>query len=154
MVGENEEQAIVPDDVDESTPNEVHVAQFSSETHIGPLPRPEELGQYESVLHGAADRIITMAEKELAQRHDAERTFLELKRLSIQADYGRSNRGLYAGATVALAIVAAGALMTYLGQSEEAAVVVSGTIASVAAIFVYGARARKRENDDDDDLTP
>ena len=91
-----------------------------------------------------------MADKELAQRHDAERTFLELRRLSIQADYGRSNRGLYAGATVALAIVAAGALMTYLGQSEEAAAVVTGTIASVAAIFVYGARARKRENDNDD----
>ena len=95
-----------------------------------------------------------MADKELAQRHDAERTFLDLRRLSIQADYGRSNHGLYAGATVALAIVAAGALMTYLGQSEEAAAVVTGTIASVAAIFVYGARARKRENDDDDDLTP
>ena len=153
MVEEHEERLIVPDDVDESTEPERHVTQFSAESYSGPLPQPEELGKYESVLPGAADRIITMAEKELAQRHDAERTFLELRRLSIQADYGRSNRGLYAGATVALAIVAAGALMTYLGQSEEAAAVVTGTIASVAAIFVYGARARKRENDDDD-LTP
>ena len=153
MVEEHEERLIVPDDVDDSTEPEGLVAQFSAESYSGPLPQPEELAGYESVLPGAADRIIAMAEKELAQRHDAERTFLELKRLSIQADYGRSNRGLYAGATVALAIVAAGALMTYLGQSEEAAAVVTGTIASVAAIFVYGARARKRENDDDE-LTP
>ena len=115
MVEEHEERLIVPDDVDESTEPERHVTQFSAETHIGPLPRPEELGKYESVLHGAADRIITMAEKEVAQRRDAGRTFLELRRLSIQADYGRSNRGLYAGATVALAIVAAGCPNDLLG---------------------------------------
>jgi len=147
-----EEAGRVPNEAD--TPTIRVTRQISAESYSGPLPQPEELGKYESILPGAADRIITMAEQEQAQRHNAERTFLELRRLNIQADYARSNRGLYLGAAVALAIVAAGALMAYLGQSAEAVAVVVGTIAGVAGVFVYGAQTRRRDNDDDDDLTP
>ena len=36
----------------------------------GPLPAPEALDGYERIVPGAADRIITMAEKEQADRHE------------------------------------------------------------------------------------
>lgn len=37
--------------------------------HLGPLPSPETLERYEKICQGAADRIITMAEKEQDYRH-------------------------------------------------------------------------------------
>ncbi|MCY3770634.1 MAG: DUF2335 domain-containing protein [Gemmatimonadetes bacterium] len=36
--------------------------------HIGPIPDPEDLKRYESILPGLADRIVTMAEKEQEER--------------------------------------------------------------------------------------
>lgn len=38
------------------------------QTRTGPLPTPEELFQYNTLLPGAADRIIAMAEREQAHR--------------------------------------------------------------------------------------
>src|SRR5712692_7394312 len=39
---------------------------------FGPLPPPEALGKYEGVLPGAADRIMTMAEKQAEHRQKLE----------------------------------------------------------------------------------
>src|SRR6266487_6387560 len=39
---------------------------------LGPLPPPEALAKYEEVLPGAADRIITMAEKQVGHRQKLE----------------------------------------------------------------------------------
>lgn len=41
-----------------------------AEFHSGPLPEAAELQRYDAVLPGAADRIVTMAEKEQDFRHD------------------------------------------------------------------------------------
>lgn len=38
----------------------------------GLLPRPEDSEAYERVLHGAADRTLRMAERQLAHHHDLE----------------------------------------------------------------------------------
>jgi uncharacterized membrane protein len=42
------------------------------EIHTGPIPAPAEIGEYERILPGSADRIIRMAEKEQAHRHQIE----------------------------------------------------------------------------------
>ena len=38
----------------------------------GPLPPPDTLAQYDDILTGAADRILSMAEKEQERRHQNE----------------------------------------------------------------------------------
>jgi uncharacterized membrane protein len=43
--------------------------QFQAEIHTGPIPAAGEIGEYERILPGSADRIIKMAEKEQAHRH-------------------------------------------------------------------------------------
>lgn len=48
-----------------------HIIQ-QTEFHQGLLPRPEDSEAYERVLHGAADRILRMAERQLAHHHDLE----------------------------------------------------------------------------------
>ena len=46
----------------------IQIAQFTS----GPLPHPQILAGYEQVLHGAADRILQMAENEQKHQHQRE----------------------------------------------------------------------------------
>ena len=43
----------------------IQIAEFTS----GPLPSPHVLAGYETILPGAADRILSMAEKEQAHQH-------------------------------------------------------------------------------------
>lgn len=46
-----------------------NVLSIQGEIHTGPIPAPGEIGEYERILPGSADRIIKMAEKEQAHRH-------------------------------------------------------------------------------------
>lgn len=66
------------------------------EEYTGPIPPPAMLRDYEQILPGLADRIITMAENQATHRRDIEKVVV----------YGgsrRSNLGLAAGLIVALA---------------------------------------------------
>ena len=46
-------------------------------SYSGPLPPADELAQYESVLPGAAERILSLAEKEAEHRHRADDKIIE-----------------------------------------------------------------------------
>ncbi|MCL2717099.1 MAG: DUF2335 domain-containing protein [Alphaproteobacteria bacterium] len=47
----------------------ISLAVVETTVHRGPIPSPQQLGEYEAVLPGAADRILSMAEKEQSNRH-------------------------------------------------------------------------------------
>jgi len=49
--------------------------------HLGPLPSPETLERYEKICQGAADRIITMAEKEQDYRHKINNKEIDWKKI-------------------------------------------------------------------------
>ena len=42
----------------------------TTEQYSGPIPHPKIISGYEEILPGAADRILSMAEKESQHRHD------------------------------------------------------------------------------------
>ena len=69
MGEENSDNAPVPHD------GPRHIGQLlRQETRFqGPLPPPEAFAAYERVLHGAADRILTMAENQAGHRQTLER---------------------------------------------------------------------------------
>ena len=48
------------------------VMTMTRRTHSGPLPAPDDFGSYEGYLPGAAERIMTQAEKEQGHRHAVE----------------------------------------------------------------------------------
>lgn len=131
------------------------VASAKIESYRGPLPQPEAMREYESALPGAADRILSMAERQAAHRIDIENRALELEHLGVTSAFARANRGLNLGALVAVVIVAGGAFMAFLGYPEAGGGVIGGTIVGLAATFVYGARSqnRARESSDEDDDT-
>ena len=51
--------------------------------YSGPLPAPIDLENYERISTGFADRIITMAEKEMQHRHDIENKAIEYSRTDV-----------------------------------------------------------------------
>ncbi|WP_181010092.1 DUF2335 domain-containing protein [Ornithinimicrobium sufpigmenti] len=55
---------------------EVLGSQSFSYSHSGPLPDAAQLGHYEQILPGLADRIVTMAEQDMASRQADRRTLV------------------------------------------------------------------------------
>lgn len=76
------------------------IARHSVEHHSGPLPPPRMLAGYEETLPGAAERIMAMAERDLAHMHA-----MQVK--IVEDEAGERSRGQWLGATVT--IVALGA---------------------------------------------
>jgi len=61
------------------TKTKLETVQYQQiQQYEGPLPTAEQLEKYENLLTGAADRIITMAEKEQEHFHQLARKELEL----------------------------------------------------------------------------
>lgn len=151
--GEILEQSLTPNEAaaidetgdlgDEAGNNLTAVTATKVESFRGPLPQPGALREYESILPGAADRILTMAENQASHRQAMEKEAVELTRFELSSGFTRANRGLNLGALVAMVIVAGGAFMAYLGYPEAGGGVIGGTIVGLAATFVYGARARE-----------
>jgi uncharacterized membrane protein len=65
----------VPPEVPQVEP-EVVEQIIRAASFYGPLPPPEWMDQYEQVLHGAANRIFELAEREQAHRHWTDRAFV------------------------------------------------------------------------------
>lgn len=94
-----------------------------SEHFSGPMPHPRHLRQYEDVLPGAAERILTMAEKSLEHN-----TSMSARMLAAEIDDSR--RGMRFGALLfALLIICAFASM-FVTESE----IVPGLFLGAAAI--------------------
>jgi uncharacterized membrane protein len=63
-------------------------------TYSGPLPPAADFERYNAALPGAAERILAMAEKEAAHRHDAEDSLVkEEVRASKTGQFGSKNIG-------------------------------------------------------------
>ena len=57
--------------------NKVLIRQQQEIAYSGPLPPSSEFAQYEQILSGAAQRILTLAEKEAEHRHITENKLLK-----------------------------------------------------------------------------
>ena len=113
----------------------VGVSKFS-----GPLPPPESLEGYERVLPGSADRILAMAEEQASHR-------ISMEAAALQHEMAQSNRGLWAGLTVAVVGIAAGSYVSYLGNTGFGIGVIGMTIGSIATTYLTGIYTRRKERE-------
>lgn len=79
------------------------------EAFQGPIPHPDYLAGYESILPGAAHRIIAMAETEQAHRHNFEDR-------ALRWSGGGDIFGQVSGFAVSVGFIAAAAYCGYIGQ--------------------------------------
>lgn len=105
--------------------NAIHLQQYS-----GPLPHPDALERYEQIVPGAAERIISMAEKEMEHRHKNETM---LSRNVVRTTYTSI---LFAFISV---IILSGLVFFALhkGYDRVGAAIAVGAIAAVAGVFIF-----------------
>ena len=108
------------------------------ETFQGPLPKPSDLQQYENIIQGAAERIISMAEKQAEHRQFLEKTV-------ITGDSKRAFCGLWVGAGVALCVLGGAVFLIYSGHDYAGTVIGGLDIVSLVSVFVYGTVSRRSE---------
>jgi uncharacterized membrane protein len=96
---------------------------------IGPLPPPDLLRGYEEACPGAADRIIAMAERQLAHSQTLETRMLEAANADSKNDFAEGRLGQVCGLIVALSFIAAG---TYVASTATPGLVRSSAEAAWA----------------------
>ncbi|MBI1257592.1 MAG: DUF2335 domain-containing protein [Chloroflexi bacterium] len=105
-----------------------------TEVFSGPLPKPSILGEYEKVLSGSADRIISMAE--LEQKHD--HAFVDKL---MNADISSQETALRYAFTLALLALLSGTFLIAIGRDLAGFAVLAAAIATIVGAFI------KREAD-------
>ena len=115
----------------------IESVEIQQTTHFsGPLPPPESLAQYDKIVPGAAERIISMAEKEMEHRHKNEdkttKSIIITTVISI----------IFAFVSV---LILCGIVIysLYKGFGTVAGVIATGAIAAVAGVFIGKVRKIK-----------
>lgn len=105
------------------------VARIVTKSHSGPIPSAEELGHLEAVLPGAADRVITMAEREQEHRHTATNSIVD-------KEFAYRGRGqIITILALTLILLAVGGI-AWLGDTKSAAALGSVTIVAVVTAII------------------
>ena len=104
----------------------------------GPIPPPNTLAEYENIVPGAAERILTMAENQGKHRRN-----LEVK--VIDKDSDRASKGQIFAFIIAMTIIIGGFLLIWHGKSLEGMTSIIGAIATLAGVFIYG-KVNKNRN--------
>lgn len=101
----------------------------------GPLPHPEFFQAYERTLPGAADRILTMAEKQQDHRHSQQSVRLNL-------DGTLERRGQWMGFLVAVSGIIGGVTLIVLDKPVEGFATLVGALGSIVGLFAWSRRRR------------
>ena len=115
------------------------------ESFRGPLPPPQTLAQYEAILPGSAERLMTMAESQAEHRHKVEMTVVTTAQSSISQESRRAYLGLTCAALIAIVLILCGTFLVYNGHDWAGTTMIVSTIASVVGVFVYGTQTRRSE---------
>lgn len=111
--------------------NAIHVQQYS-----GPLPHPEALERYEQIVPGAAERIISMAEKEMEHRHKNE--------MMLSRNVVRTTFTSIVFAFISVLILSGLVFFSlYKGYDKVGASIAVGAISAVAGVFIFFKSKRK-----------
>lgn len=116
----------------------VTVVKRTVSMHRGPLPPVDVLKGYESILEGAADRVVKMAEREQEHRHAIDNKGMELQKTHLDKEAEKTKRGQHIGGFVVTLCLIATVLLGVLDKQAAAAVLGGGTIVSLAIVFVLG----------------
>ena len=101
----------------------------------GPLPQAAELKRYDDIQPGFAERIVAMAEKQQAHRHELEKKDIEVFAETEREKLKQEGRGqIFAFISIVL-MVLAGGFLAWLGYSGLALALTGSSLAFV--IFAY-----------------
>lgn len=128
------EQSLLAELLDDE-PGEVLMSVTRQQLHVGPLPPPDLLNQYDEATR---QTILDMASKEQAHTH-------AMQQKSLQGAIGKDRRGQVIGGLIAIAgLVAAAAIAPY--SAVAAAIIGSLDLFGMVALFVAPRILEKRNS--------
>ena len=134
---------VEPGDGDEAVGSTQVVKSFG---YAGPLPLPRIAEEYERILPGAAERIVSMAERQAAHRQT-----MESKDLDGYLKDRRAARVERAWGMALGFVLAAGALVVAaIVQGVVGGIIGAGGLATLAGAFLAHLRAPRPKEDDRD----
>jgi uncharacterized membrane protein len=98
------------------------------------------LREYDTILPGAADRIIAMAEAQSRHRQ-------ELESKAIASDIANSRTGLHYGLIIGLTAIIGGCACIALGYQVGGSIIGGTGLTSLVGVFVYGTASRRKERE-------
>lgn len=104
--------------------------------HQGPIPSPEALASYEAISPGFADRLVIMAEKEQANRHEQMKKIQQLEVDDHTKDHKHIIRGQVFALIAVVLVILLCVYALYLGFAYTAQAIAIGVISAIAAVFV------------------
>jgi uncharacterized membrane protein len=120
------------------------ITQVTAERYSGPVPHPEMLARYETIVPGSAERLISMAERSMAHQISMESTMLT--KANAQTD-----RGQHYGLAVALTGLIGAFTLVLCGHDAAGGVLGGTTLLGMVGVFVTGkvmeTRASTRESE-------
>lgn len=118
----------------------VVIQAIRQESFSGPIPHPELLQKYDEVKSGFAERIVSMAERQLDHRLDCEEKVVD-------GSVNESKRGQNYGLIVALLFLGAAVFLGYHGHDWLAGILGGGTLIALVTVFVTNKPHKSKETD-------
>lgn len=110
----------------------------TTEAYFGPIPPPAMLAEYERLVPGSAKQFLDRLETQSCHRQQMERKHQS-------HNNARSWGGLVCGTILVLGCVAVSAYAVHCGYPVAGLATVFGSLATLAAVFVYSKRGQDKE---------
>ncbi len=111
-----------------------------TKTHSGPIPRPEDVAEYNRHIPDGANRIMQMAEEQAKHR-------MEMERIIVTNQQAQSGRGQVFGLIIGLFGIGAGGTVAVLGHDVVGAAIAGTTVVSLVYAFITGRRRQQQPSD-------
>jgi len=132
---------VVPD-VEGQPGQQMALFMEQKRVHRGPLPPAEQLAQYEAVQAGFAERIMRMAEKEQAHRH-------EMTDVEVREPFRLARRGQAFAIGSMVLVLGFGVFLVLMGYAAAGAIIVGLDLVGLVALFITGEREVKSSPEDE-----
>ena len=104
----------------------------------GPLPPPQILEKYESIVPGSADRIIGMAEKQSEHRRSIEKKV-------VNSNVFNEKLGIAAGFIIGMTGLICATILGLNGAQTVAGIIGGASLTGLVGTFIYGVLNRRKE---------
>ena len=104
--------------------------------HQGPLPHPDELTAYDSILPGAAERIFAMATDEQKHRHEQEKSITDANIEIARRNSDETKRAQWMAFVIAFSGITFSVILIYAGNAIAGTVFCGAELAALVGIFL------------------
>lgn len=111
--------------------------QQSTSVYSGPIPSPDMLDAYNSIMPNGADRIMKMAESQSNHR-------IKLEAMTVVSQNKQGERGQVFALISVVALIVAGIWATSMSQTAVAITIFGTTVLGMGGVFAYGKYAMRR----------